>query len=74
MNENNARIVALLRQAINLQGIKYTFISEKTGIPYQRLMRLFHQNATISGSELLNLCKLLNIAQHDLMHLLDSIR
>lgn len=49
----NAKLIHYLKEIINQRGIKYTFISEKTGIDYQRLMRIFNQNAIISGSELI---------------------
>lgn len=69
----NAKIIHFLKEIINERGMKYTFVSEKTGIEYQRLMRIFNQNATISGSELICLCKILEVDQADLMALLDSV-
>lgn len=68
----NAKIIHFLKTIINQRGMKFTFISEKAGIEYQRLMRIFNQNATISGSELICLCKILEVKQSDLMHLIDS--
>lgn len=69
----NTIIISFLKNVIKQKGIKYTFISEKTGIDYQRLMRIFNQNATISGSELVCLCKVLEVEQVELMALLDGI-
>ncbi len=69
----NAKIVDYLRDSIKEKGIKYKFISEKTNIEYQRLIRIFNQNAVISGSELICLCKVLNIQQSELMALIDNI-
>lgn len=68
----NAKLIHYLKEIINQRGIKYTFISEKTGIDYQRLMRIFNRNAIISGSELICLCKVLGVKQSELMDLLDS--
>ncbi len=36
-------------------------------------MRIFNQNAIISGSELICLCKLLEVKQSELMELLESV-
>lgn len=72
MDTTNIKIICFLKNIINQRGTKYTFISERTEIDYQRIMRIFNQNATISGSELLSLCKVLEVKQEDLMSLLDS--
>ncbi len=68
----NAKITQFLKSIIDRKGIKYKFISEKTGIEYQRLMRIFNQNATISGSELICLCRVLKVEQSALMELIDG--
>lgn len=57
----------MLKQKINEQGVTYAFIAQKTGIKYQRLMRVFNQGAIISGLELLRISKLLKIPQEELM-------
>ena len=36
-------------------------------------MRIFNQNAIISGSQLICLCKLLEVKQSELMELLESV-
>lgn len=69
----NEKIVYYLKQIISHRGVKYTFLSEKAGIEYQRLLRILNQNATISGSELICLCKVLEIKQADLMSLIDRV-
>lgn len=69
----NEKIIQFLKNIINSKGIKYSFIAEKTGIDYQRLMRIFHQNATISGSELICLCRVLEIKQSVLMKLIEPV-
>lgn len=66
----NAKINRYLKNIIDQKGIKYTFVSEKSGIEYHPLMRIFNQNATISGSELISLCKVLEINQSELMRML----
>lgn len=68
----NAKIIHFLKALINQRGMKFTFVSEKAGIEYQRLMRIFNQNATISGSELICLCRVLEVKQSELMNLIDS--
>lgn len=68
----NGKIIGFLKNIIVSKGIKYTFISEKTNIEYQRLMRIFNQNATISGSELIRLCRVLEVNQSELMALLNE--
>lgn len=67
---NNA-IIVFLKNIISQKGIKYVFVSGKSGIEYQRLMRIFNQNAMISGSELIRLCKVLEVEQAELMALVD---
>ncbi len=69
----NEKIVRFLKSVIDNKGIKYIFISKNSGISYQRLMRIFNQNAIISESELICLCKLLEVKQSELMELLESI-
>ena len=67
----NKEIIDFLKSNIANKGITYKFISETTGIDYQRLMRIFNQYATISGSELLFLGRLLKIEQEDLLKLIN---
>lgn len=57
----NEYIVKYLKNKIEETGVTYKNISRKTGIEYQRLMRIFNQNATISASELITLCNTLGI-------------
>ena len=52
----NEYIAKYLKNKINETGITYRNVSKKTGIEYQRLMRIFNQNAVISASELIALC------------------
>lgn len=57
----NEYIANYLKEKIGETGVTYKNISKKTGIEYQRLMRIFNQNATISASELIALCSVLSI-------------
>lgn len=57
----NEYIAKYLKDKINETGITYRNVSKKTGIEYQRLMRIFNQNAVISASELIALCNVLGI-------------
>lgn len=69
----NTKIIQFLKNIIDCKGIKYKFVSDKSGVEYQRLMRIFNQNATISGSELICLCRVLEVKQSSLMELLDEV-
>ncbi len=62
----NEEIVQVLVDEIHEKGIKIKFISDKTGIEYQRLMRILNQNANITGNELLKIGRLLNLDLNDL--------
>lgn len=52
-------LVAVIKDIIKERGIKITKVSEETGINYQRLNRIFNQNASLLASEFLALCKYL---------------
>ena len=69
----NIRIIQFLRDVIDSKEMSYTRISEESGIEYQRLMKIFNQYVTISGSELLCLCKVLEVNQAKLMALLEGV-
>lgn len=69
----NAKIVEFLKGIIESKGMKYIFVARKANINYQRLMRIFNQNATISASELICLCKVLEVEQLELMALIDEV-
>lgn len=66
----NVKIIQFFKNTIEGKGVKYTLVAEQSGIEYQRLMRIFNQNATISGSELICLSRALDITQSALMELL----
>lgn len=50
-----------LKKIINEKGLKFTKVAEATEIDYQRLNRLFNQDALMSASELIILCDFLDI-------------
>lgn len=64
----NEEIVQILSDEIHQKGITIKFISDKTGIGYQRLMRILNQNANITGNELLKIGKLLDLDLNDLQN------
>lgn len=68
----NAKIVQFFKNIIEYKGIKYIFVAEKSGIDYQHLMKIFNQNETISGSELICLSRALEVEQAALMGLLEN--
>ena len=47
----NEYIAKYLKDKISETGITYRNVSKKTGIEYQRLMRIFNQHAVISASD-----------------------
>ena len=59
MTKNN--INSTIKSIINERGLILKKVAEKTGIEYQRLNRLFNQNATMSASELISICSFLGI-------------
>lgn len=66
----NERLVRFLSEQIRAKNWSYAEAAAASGIPYPRLMRLLHRRATISGSELLFLCRALDVKQEELMALL----
>ena len=68
----NAKIIAFLRKAVDRKGVSFRDLAAHTGICYQRILHLFIENATISGSELICISRFLEVKQSELMALLDS--
>lgn len=68
MGEEQDSINVKIKQIIISKGIEFTEISKETGIEYQRLNRMFNQNATMSASELLALCKFLKVDPKDFLN------
>lgn len=54
-----------IRQSIDNKGMKLIFVADRTGIPYQRLNRVFNQDAQMTATELLLLCRLLELDPND---------
>lgn len=50
-----------IRTHIDNNGLKLIYVSERSGISYQRLNRIFNQGAQMSATELLVLCNFLKI-------------
>lgn len=69
----NAKIIQFFKNIIECKGINYAIVAEKSGIEYRRLMIIFDQNATISGSELICLSRGLGVEQSELMELLKNV-
>lgn len=69
----NDIIIQFFKNQIENRGIKYKFIAKKTGINYQRIIRIFNQKAIISGSEFICLCKVLNISQSDMLEIFNIV-
>lgn len=65
----NEIINRYMHNRIIQSGLKLTFVSQKTGISYQRLNRIFNQKAVMSGLELIKLSSVLNITQDELVQL-----
>lgn len=65
---DNERIVAKIRSVVDDRGYKIVAISDKTGIDYQRLNRIFNQGATLSAVELMQLCLFLGIPMETLVN------
>ena len=61
-------IVREIKNAITEKGIKLTKVSEHTGIEYQRLSRIFNQNAALLASEFISLCSFLEIDPKSFMN------
>ena len=68
----NEIIVQFIKKTITSKGIKYAYLSNEAKIDYQRLMRIFNQNAVITGTELLKISKVLGISHDTLMSLIQE--
>lgn len=53
--------VRIIRNHIDNNGLKLIYVSERSGIPYQRLNRIFNQDSQMNATELLALCNFLKI-------------
>ena len=57
----NERLSRAIKSAIDERGLRYGFVSQATGIEYQRFMRVIHGKTTLSAAELLVICRLMGI-------------
>ena len=67
MKKNDDFINQTFKSIVASKGLKMTKVSEVTGIEYQRLNRIFNQNAVMAASELLVLCSFLEIDPREFM-------
>lgn len=67
MKKNDDFINQKFKSIVASKGLKMTKVSEVTGIEYQRLNRIFNQNAVMAASELLVLCSFLEIDPREFM-------
>lgn len=56
-----------LKVAIDNIGATYTSISQKTGIPVDRISKLFLNQRTMKADELILICNAINVDISDLM-------
>ena len=63
----NERLSRVIKSVIDERGLRYGFISQASGIEYQRLMRALHGRTTLSAAELLVICKLIGIEPSSLI-------
>lgn len=49
------------KKVLSESGLKMRFVSEQTGIEYQRLNRILNQGATMGASEFIVLCKFFGV-------------
>lgn len=68
----NNKIIQFLENIMNKKGITCAYLAQRTGIAYQRLLLVFVWKEALSGSELLCICRVLEVKQADLMALLDG--
>ena len=58
---------AVLKDYIDNNGIKMTFIAEKTGITKDRLSRIFRKERRLTADEFLAITKVLKVDVNELM-------
>lgn len=49
------------KKVLSDSGLKMRFVSDQTGIDYQRLNRILNQGATMGASEFIVLCKFFGV-------------
>ena len=68
----NKRIIQFLEDIMSKKDISCASLAQLTGIAYRRLLMVFVWREALSGSELLCICRALEVKQNELMGLLDS--
>lgn len=59
-------VTEILKKIIDEKGIKYTFISSKTGIPIDTISRSFLGKRRLPANEMIEICKAIKIDIDDL--------
>lgn len=68
----NKKLIRFLTDCMTERRINCSMLSCLTGIDYQRILMIFLEEGTISGSELLCICRAMNVEQAALMALLEE--
>lgn len=68
----NKKLIRFLMECMTERRINCCMLSQLTGIDYQRILMIFLEEGTISGSELLCICRAMNVEQTALMALLEE--
>ena len=68
----NKRIIQFLEDIMSKKDISCASLAQLTGIAYRTLLMVFVWREALSGSELLCICRALEVKQNELMGLLDS--
>lgn len=68
----NKKLIRFLTECMSERRINCSMLSYLTGIDYQRILMIFLEGGTISGSELLCICRAMKVEQAALMALLEE--
>lgn len=68
----NRNLIRFLTDCMMKKGITCRNLAYLTGINYRRILMIFLQEDTISGSELLCICRAMDVEQAALMALLEA--
>lgn len=68
----NERISRFIKSNIDARGIRYSFVSQASGIEYQRLTRVLHGKTALKAAELLIICDLMDIKPFSLKELAEN--
>ncbi|WP_281821239.1 hypothetical protein, partial [Eisenbergiella massiliensis] len=68
----NKKLIRFLTDCMTEKKINCSMLAHLTGIDYQRILMIFLGEDTISGSELLCICRAMGVEQAALMALLEG--